>query len=176
MRKKLGSEAGLTMVELLAAVVILVLLTLVLSTGMNMAVQTYRAMIAKSEAELLVSTTVDALIDDLRYAWNVKDSSTLDAESADFIYDSSSYGYGARLEWGTGQITSNGCRILPTGAYGNDDVYERYRVKELMIKPNYSPGSDEVSFTIHLTLVTSDGRVSAGTPPDGVTVRCLNPR
>ena len=48
MRKKLRGEGGLTLVELLAAVVILILLGLLLNTGLQMAVRTYRAVTAQS--------------------------------------------------------------------------------------------------------------------------------
>lgn len=49
MRKKLNSESGLTLVEMLCAVAILVLLVLLLSTGMQMALRTYRDIVAQSE-------------------------------------------------------------------------------------------------------------------------------
>ena len=58
MRKKLNSESGLTLVEMLCAVAILVLLVLLLSTGMQMALRTYRDIVAQSEVDLLLSTAV----------------------------------------------------------------------------------------------------------------------
>lgn len=71
MRRKLAGHEGLTLVELLAAVVILILLGLILNAGLQMAMTSYRAMIAQSETELLLSTLADILADDLRYAEDV---------------------------------------------------------------------------------------------------------
>lgn len=156
MRKKLRDEGGLTLVELLAAVVILILLGLLLNTGLQ-AVRTYRAMTAQSEVELLLSTAVDALADDLRYARDVS------ADGIGFTYTSDSYGAGTSLTVDeNGQILANGKRVLPTGAYG---LKGAYRVKEMEI------GYAEPNFTIELTITTKDEAISAGT---SVTVRCLN--
>ncbi len=157
MRKKLRGEGGLTLVELLAAVVILILLGLLLNTGLQMAVRTYRAVTAQSEVELLLSTAVDALADDLRYARDVS------ADGVGFTYTSDSYGAGTSLTVDeNGQILANGKRVLPTGAYG---LKGAYRVKEMEI------GYAEPNFTIELTITTKDEAISAGT---SVTVRCLN--
>ena len=47
MRKKLSRSEGLTLVEMLAAVVILVLLGLILNAGLHMALNSYRTMCAQ---------------------------------------------------------------------------------------------------------------------------------
>ena len=161
MRKKLRGESGLTLVEMLAAVVVLILLGLLLNTGLQMAVSTYRAIVAQAEVELLLSTAVDALADDLRCARDVAEG------GADgFTYTSDSFGADTALTVVDGQIMANGKRLLSTGAYGLNGAYQ---VKEMNIsytRPN---------FTIELTVETKDGGVSAQTPDGGVTVRCLNP-
>ena len=72
MRKKLSRSEGLTLVEMLAAVVILVLLGLILNAGLHMALNSYRTMCAQSETELLLSTLLNTLADDLRYASDVE--------------------------------------------------------------------------------------------------------
>lgn len=163
MRKKLSSESGLTLVEMLCAVVILILLGLLLNTGLQMAVSTYRAIVAQSEAELLLSTAVDALADDLRYARDVSGSGT------GFTYFSDSFGANTALEVedkeedeNYGQIKANGMRLLPDGAYGLNGAYLVKDMKISYTQPN---------FTIELTVATKDGKISAGT---SVTVRCLN--
>ena len=184
MRKKLKSEAGITLVELLAATVILMLLGLILSAGLNMALSGYRSITAQSEAELLLSTAVDALADDLRYARNVS------GEAGDFTYTSDSFGPERRLSVNSaGQIVAyktdadtDGLRLLPTGAYG---VNGAYRVQPKaggpivsLVPPDDTPEQGdrlEISFKIDLTVTAEDGSVKASTPDDGVTVRCLNP-
>lgn len=161
MRKKLSSESGLTLVEMLCAVAILVLLVLLLGTGMQMALHTYRDIVAQSEADLLLSTAVDALADDLRYARDV----TTGADGRLSGYTSDSFGKGASIELDDkSQIVVNGMRLLPTGAYG---LNEAYRVDKEKMSIQYV----EPNFTITLRVVTKDERISAET---SVTVRCLN--
>ena len=161
MRKKLNSQSGLTLVELLAATVVLMLLGLILNTGLQMSMSTYRSITAQSELELLLSTAVDALADDLRYARNVTGAGT------GFTYTSDSFGRGTSLTVDSdGQIKAGGKRLLSTGAYGLEGAY---KVDAMDIQ--YA----EPCFTIQLTVATQDGRISVSTPEEGVTVRCLNP-
>lgn len=68
MRKKLKDTGGLTMVEMLCTVVILILLILMMNTGMHMAVRNYYYLTSESETELLLSSLTDTLADKLRYA------------------------------------------------------------------------------------------------------------
>lgn len=165
MRKKLNSESGLTLVEMLAAVVILILLGLLLNTGLQMAMSTYRTIVAQSEVELLLSTAMDAISDDLRYARDVSVSGT------GFTYTSDSFGADAALDLNSdGQIVAKvggeEKRLLSTGAYGLNGAYRVENMKISYTQPN---------FTIELTVATKDGAISAQTPDGGVTVRCLNP-
>ena len=167
MRKKLSSGSGLTLVEMLAAVVILILLGLLLNTGLQMAMSTYRAIVAQSEVELLLSTAVDALADDLRYARDVSGS------GGSFTYTSDSFGANTDLTLDNGQIMANGMRVLPSGAYGLNGAYQ--------VKATGAAGIvtwDETggTFTIELRVETTDGKISAETPADGVIIRCLNPK
>lgn len=175
MRKKINSEAGFSLVEMLAAVAVLILLGLMLNTGLQMALNSYRTVIAQSEAELLLSTAVDALADDLRYARDVNGSGT------DFTYTSGTFGENTKLKLGDkntsneGQIVvyvngSNKPKLfLSTGAYGakGADGKRAYKVMGLEITPN-----DNNTFTIKLKVATADEKIIADT---SVTVRCLNP-
>ena len=193
MKRKLNSEAGVTLVEMLAAVVVLFMLGLVLLAGLQMAMRTYWTIIAQNEMELLVSTAVDALADDLRYAWNVVDAPGNAAARTAFTYSSDSYGPGTYLDWSTGKITaksssgsSESFQFLSTGAYGKDEAYMSYKVCQVDEKTpivDYAPkdpaSGDEITFTIKLKVVLADGSdetISASTPKDGVTIRCLNPK
>ena len=187
MKKKFNSKAGLTLVELLAVMAILVLLGLMMTTGLRMALRTYQSIVAQSEVELLLSTAVDALADDLRYAWDFEASEDVAHGNANvtFTYYSDSYGEKTRLDLDDdGQIVAKsvgnqeGWRVLPTGAYGSRTSFESYEVTDLRITHNADPVTREITFTIELTVAaeTSDGTsVSASTPEGGVTVRCLNP-
>lgn len=171
MRKKLNSESGLTLVEMLCAVVILILLGLLLNTGLQMAVSTYRAIVAQSEVELLLSTAVDAVADELRYARDVSGS------GGSFTYFSDSFGEEVRLDVDTdGQIVAKKGeeekRLLSTGAYGLNKAYQVKKTAD--DKEIVSWDKTAGTFTIQMKVETTDGKISAKTPDGGVTVRCLN--
>lgn len=187
MRKKLNGKSGLTLVEMLAATLVLVLLTLMLVTGMQMAMSAYENIIAQNEVELLLSTAVDRLSDELRYARNVKWIMAEDGK-ANFKYTSNSYGHNTNLTWvsvdsaiGGGIVPGQllaiseesgeaGYGVLSTGAYGSEDSYKDY-VFGPDTSINYD--RDEGVFSFRLTAMTKDGRISASTPQ--IIIRCLNP-
>lgn len=198
MRKKINSEAGFTLVEMLAAVVVMVLLALMVGVGIQMASNSYQTVVAKSEVELLVSTAIDAIADDLRYAREYVDgkpvkvtcaSGTYETDSTGvFTYASDSYGYGTYFTVdGTpgspqyGQITAMGketadaivynspLRVLSGGAYGLNGAYQ---VTSLVITP-YISATNEITFKIDLTVRATANEAIEAT--GSVTVRCLNP-
>lgn len=158
MKRKLADDRGLTLVESLCTVVILILLGLMLNTGLNLAVKTYHDVTADSETQLLLSTAVAALSDELRYARSVQvDGDRLKS------YNSTSYGDNVTITYDTGQIFVGGMRLLPAGAYRNG----LYEVTQLDI--TYTDASS--LFTIFLKVAEAGGTISAETT---VTVRCLD--
>lgn len=156
MKRKLADDRGLTLVESLCTVVILILLGLMLNTGLNLAVKTYHDVTADSETQLLLSTAVAALSDELRYARSVQVNGT-----ALKSYNSTSYGDNVTITYDSGQILAGGMRLLPAGAYRNG----LYKVTQLDI--TYAAPC----FTVHLKVAEADGGASAETT---VTVRCLD--
>ena len=177
MRKKLREEAGLTLMELMAATMILTLLVMILGSGLQMVLNTYETMIAHSETEILLSTAVDTLADDLRYAWEVGDSND---ENVSFIYNSDSYGNETQLRLSDdgklmAEVGEKKLRVLASGVYGSRLAYKEYQVTQLNIDYTRNDETHEIIFTIVMTVGTADGSISASTPDGGVTVRCLNP-
>lgn len=158
MRRKLKKQAGLTLVEMLCAVVILILLGLMLNTGMQMAVRSYRELIADSETQLLLSTLADALSDDLRYAQEIE----TDLNGNLISYQDASGGVVSLTIGPDGQARAGGKRVLPPGAYGKG----AYVVKTMDI--SFAEGC----FTVLLEVGEEAGSISAETT---LTVRCLNP-
>lgn len=174
MRKKLKDSGGFTLVEMLCAVAILILLTLMLSTGLNMAVHSYRSITAESETQLLLNTLVDAVANELRYAHEVKTDA-----AAGFTYNGDRSlainGEGRVVVTGAGVGAGQG-ELLPVGkAGGAGGAYHggAYKVPEDGMSITYNEAGRR--FTVHLKVVWRDGEISASTPEDGVTVRCLNP-
>lgn len=167
MRGKLFDRRGVTLVEMLCVSVILILLGLILNVGIQAAMDSYRTLVAESESELLLSTAVDALAADLRYARDVR-TEEKDGKTMLSGYDSSFYGKNASLSLEGGQIVADGpggtMRVLPPGAYGNG----AYEIEEMEIT------YDGVCFTVHLRAAKAGGDIGAETPAEGVSIRCLN--
>ena len=162
MKQKLRDNSGLTLIEMLCAVALLVLLVLILNTGLELSLRSYRDLTAEAETQLLLSTLADALADDLRYARDV----AVDADGKVTFNSGAALGVNDR-----GQLTSGGKLVLPPGAYGDggyaDDGSKKgaYEVGE----PGVS--YDSGCFTIKLEVSQMGGGISAQAE---FTVRCLN--
>lgn len=71
LRRKLQRQTGFSLIEMLAAAIVLILLSLMLLTGLNLAVDGYRKMTAEAETEVLLSSLVNVVSEELRFARNV---------------------------------------------------------------------------------------------------------
>ena len=195
MRKKLKSAAGLTLVEMMCAVAILVLLVLMMNTALHMALDAYRKITSESETQLLISSITDALNDKLRYAVveETRDATTGNVTGRRiFITEYSNIGIAGSGNGVTtvtvdvnNQITVDGKKLLPDGAYGIP-VDSAYTGRYVVERVKSDTGTD-------LPLVTYDEpAVDGGTPGFKVkfavkdtkldisktaefTIRCLSP-
>ena len=182
MKKKLNKEAGFTLVEMLAATMVLILLAMMLGTGLQMTVLSYQKITAQSEVELMLSTAMNALADDLRFARNFdRGTYNIDTDDVPFTYKSDSFGGKIHLELdtGTGQImavdttttpAAPGKQFLSLGVYGvgKDNEPRAYQVTKMTIKPD----TDKNTFTISLEVkATADESIKAS---GEITVHCLN--
>ena len=166
--KKLRTRKGLTMVEMLAAVVVLTLLCLALNSGMNVAVHAYRVMVAEAETQTLLSTASTAIIEELRYATptNVSSSGSLVQYTSAHYGQSSSIGFNSKDELVVRNATNSveGHPVLSTGVYGKGGVYK------------LSFGDDGVTYdkTTHLFTFTLRAEQKDLASAETFTVRCLN--
>lgn len=158
MRRKLKEAAGLTLVEMLAAVAVLILLGMMLNTGMQMAVRSYRTMIAHSEVQLLLSTLANVLGDDLRYAQEVETG----AGGQLTAYQDASGETVSLVIGPDGQVYAGDKRVLPPGAYGKG----AYVVRTMDI--SFADGC----FTVALEVGQKTEEISGERT---LMVRCLNP-
>ena len=71
MKRKLQSRGGFSLAEMLLATLILLLVATIMTTGLPAAKTAYEKVILGSNAQLLLSTTVTALRDELGTAWDV---------------------------------------------------------------------------------------------------------
>ncbi len=179
MTRKWKDSRGLTLVEMLCAVAILVLLGLLINTGLQLAVHSYQDITAQEELELLAASLSDALADDLRYAKfpDTDDDGNLKN------YHSERYNGGKLhtvLSIGTGgenggkdkgQLYANDYRVLPSGAYGSGGAY-------VIGKNDGTPGltitydKDARLFKVDLTVKQAEGELFAEAH---LTVRRLSP-
>lgn len=164
MRKKLRDSSGLTLVETLCAVLILVLLCLMLNSGLSMAVKSYCDITAESETQLLLSSLADALADKLRYCvvTEKSESGTTNYTNSIGVVEANST---------THRVTVDGKELLPEGAYGeaNASGNRRYQAETLMTSDYSGPVP---IFTVTLTVKDTQTNISKETAR---TVRCLNP-
>lgn len=166
MRGKLNNQQGLTLVEMLCAVIILILLGLILNTGLQLSVKAYDDMTAETETELLLSTAADSLADVLRFAERAE--TKLDG-TVKFVHPSFGAGTdGSGIEVsvdGDGKLLVGGKQLLPPGAYRNG-IYVIADDMEL----TYSETTG--CFTVKLRAKEKDGEIFA---EQTFTVKCLNP-
>lgn len=86
--KKLSGRRGTTLAEMLVAVLILLMLTMVVAGGTGIAVKVYRSEKAYSESRVLANTVLLAMTEELRYASGL----TVGEDGTSVSYDSRSYG------------------------------------------------------------------------------------
>lgn len=177
MKRKLNSASGLTLVELLCAVVILMLLGLLVNAGVRMAVRSCQELTAHAETRLLLSTAAAAVAEELRCAQDV----TTDGGGRLSTYRSACFGAGACLaaDPATGHILAGGRQLLPPGRQNAAGRYEggaykgdAYRVETLEI--DGSAYEADGTFAVRLKVVwREDPSICAQTD---LTVRCLSPK
>lgn len=173
MTRKWKDSRGFSLVEMLCATVILVLLGLLINTGLNLAVKSYRNITAQEELELLVSNLSSVLADDLRYAKKVYVVDSTSKELSRYHserYNSPQQQY-TRLSVhdDDGQLYANDYRVLPSGSYGNG----AYILKDgAEGDPGFQITYENGLFTVHLRAQQAGGGLSVSKE---FTVRCLNP-
>ena len=91
--RKLKERAGFTLAEMLLAILILLMVSSIVATGIPAARNAYEKVVLGSNAQILLSTTVATLRDELGTAWDVK----ADETSGDLLYFSADTGAVSRL-------------------------------------------------------------------------------
>ena len=114
-KNKLRSRRGVSLTEMLTAVLVLSLVTLVVAAGVNSATSVYRRSVALSDAQTLSSTLSIALMDELRYARDVETNGTA------VTFTSNTFGEGVSVgtdaDGQPGHLTVGGQLLVGTGAY-----------------------------------------------------------
>ncbi len=84
-------HAGFTLVEMLAALIVVTLLTTVVATGVNVGMKVYRQSTFTSEAQTLSNTIENALADPMHFANTQSLSTTTDGVSSTALYWHATY-------------------------------------------------------------------------------------
>ena len=110
---------GFTLVEMLCTIVIILLISALVVTGVQLGVRSYHRSISDSEAQVLCSTLTTAISDELRYAGTVHltgESKTYDMTQ--FSFFSQRYGDNAAFTVNSdGQVLLSGNKLIPSKAY-----------------------------------------------------------
>lgn len=135
-RKKLSRNRGTTLGEMLVAVLIMMMLTLVVAGGTGIAVKVYRTEKAYSESRVLANTVLLAMTEELRYASGL----TVGEQGMSVSYKSRSYGAGTTMKLEP-QGTDPGGLIRLTygregGAQQTEDLFQESTYSGCRIQPH----------------------------------------
>lgn len=154
---KLASRRGVTLSEMLVTVAILGLVTLAVSVGISSALRVYNQSVTLSDAQTLTSTLSQAIMDELRYARDIKTNE----EGALSSYTSMDYGLDAAFSADTDKhITVGGKALVGSGTYAG-----------LGAGAEVSYDSSTRCFTVKLTIFQGTEALRLNT----FSVRALNP-
>lgn len=164
MIRKLKNSGGVSVVEMLCAVLLLTLLCLMVNTGIQMAVKSYRDVTAESETQLLLNSLADALSDKLRFAVVTVKGSESVCSIGEIKVDAN--GMVVVEEKNADGTAPTQKHFLPEGAYGNG----RYKAETADVACTVT--GNVATFTVTLAVKEAAGTIGAETE---LTVRCLNP-
>lgn len=129
---KLRSRQGMTLTEVLVALLILSLVTVGVAAGVGASVRVYRQATEASDAHMLASTLSTALMDELRYARDIQ---------ADGSFTSDTFGEGVSVGLNDGYVEIGNEKLLSEAAYAG------LRVKD-PIAVTYADGVFHVELTV----------------------------
>lgn len=119
-QKKLRSRRGMSLTEVLVAMLILGLVTLGAAVGVNSSMNVYRQSVSLSDSRMLSSTLATALMDELRYAREPQTVTTGEGVSV-VTFTSRNFGVGVSVSTDAsgqpGHVTVGDRLLVGTGAY-----------------------------------------------------------
>lgn len=155
--KKRRLRRGFTLAETIAAVAVLAILCVAISSGVGATISVYHKTTVSAEASVLLNTLTLAVSDELQYATDISSGGT-----GDGLYTSAVYGTGARI------CSTEDGRIAvekTTVDAGGSTVKTEYR---LVSDKTYTSGLSaraEVTYgdvsTVALEILDKDGRTLA---------------
>ncbi len=95
MKKKVRSSKGMTLTELLVALMIVALIGAALTVGVNSAVNVYRDSTRLYEAETLCGTILTSLEDEFRFGRNIRNQTV--GSDTEVLFDSQTFGNNVKV-------------------------------------------------------------------------------
>ena len=140
--RKLRTEGGFTLVEMLCTVAVLLLVSALMVVGVRLAVKTLKKSVMASESRVLCSTLRELVNDELRYSGTVNT-----ANDGTISFFSQNYG-GENAAFTTdaeGHVLLNGKKVLADRAYP-------YAMRASVMLTSY----DSVTLTFEATVTVTD--------------------
>lgn len=157
--KKLESSKGFSLIEVLAATLVLILIAAMLSVGIPGALNTYELVTATAEATTLLSTLSQSLADELRYATDIKLQNSDGVTLAGFT--SSVYGQEVKPVEKDGTIQMVHTRV-PAG--GGTPITTHYPLlSEAVYTRNLQASISSITYDGHTFALTVSVYLSAST-------------
>ena len=164
MLKKLKSKAGMTLMEMMVSLLVMVLLVLAMGTGMNAGVRVYNDASFEAHSATLAANINTALTDILRYAQDVK---TPEGGAPSFVFTNLEYGLRDAYFncndgivqiafWAAPSPTGTSTSITPK-ALVNSGSYNGLKVTNFTVQPPVKD-SRGIYFEISYKIESPDGK------------------
>ena len=145
---KLRDQKGLTMVELLVTVVIVLLFSGLVAVGADAGVRSFRTSMADAQAQELCSTLTTALSDKLRYCTVENDPNRIFFQDVGYVDGTIDSVFSVN---GDGQLELGGKRFLGKAAYPQG----------LKIKNDFSISFADNTFTLSFQIINRENTTMA---------------
>lgn len=145
---KLKNKKGLTLVEMLCTVAIMVLVSMIMVLGVQLGMRSYAKSVSYSEAQVLCSTLTTTISDELRYSGSLQIAKDGTLEG----FFSQQYGesaYTGFTSTASGHVQLGGKDLLPAKAYP-------YGIRAKVESLTYNAGTGV--FTVDLTVKDSENK------------------
>lgn len=171
-KRRLKGTAGVTLGEMMVAVLIMSFLTLAVSAGVGTAVKVYRTEKEYSESRVLANSILLAMTDELRYASELN----INGDGSEICYDSAMYGYDTVMK--IQQQGENVGKLVflydaERAAYPFEDkTYMGYQIQTNEDKPLFQLTDDGSCIVLSYDICDSRGNVKASL--EDIKIRLLN--
>lgn len=154
---KRNRKSGFTLVEMLCSIVVMLLVTIGVATGVQLAMRSYAKSVSNSEAQALCATLTSAVSDKLR------NSGTVDATTNPITFFCPEVGKAASFSQNDqGQVMLNDQKLLPSRTYPHG-------MKAQVVIERFDSSSN--TFDVSIQVTDSTGKKLSG---NDFQVKALN--